>query len=303
MSFSPPNYTQVPNDLLDQMLPFLCEGELKVLLVIIRKTMGYHKIRDKISLSQLEKFTGLTRTNILSAIKKLISKGVISKEVLGIEGRQETYYELVVVENSNNLDQSLSGTGGGPEEGRGGVLKKDPQKKESKESIKKGIDLVDVKSLPLKREKQKKGIGKDTKFPLRKDQQEFFDQMKALDLGTDDDTLMILVRTAFKENKVAKLRDAISHLREEIRKGTVFKKPKIALFRAVLNDKVSPISERAVKNKQKAEEIKDAYLWNTLEIHDKFVFCTKTNKEIPLDIDVKVFFTTLKELYILNKSY
>ena len=58
-----PNYTQCPNDILDHWLPHLREAELKVLLVIIRKTFGYHKKRDKISISQIEKITGLHRSN------------------------------------------------------------------------------------------------------------------------------------------------------------------------------------------------------------------------------------------------
>jgi phage replication O-like protein O len=102
MRFNSPNFTQIPNDFLETCLPELGEVELKVLLVIMRKTFGYHKKRDQISLSQLQKYTGSSATNILLAVKCLIEKGVITKYTEGPAGKQVTLYELVVHEDSNN---------------------------------------------------------------------------------------------------------------------------------------------------------------------------------------------------------
>jgi phage replication O-like protein O len=97
-----PNFTQTPNDLFDHWLPHLKEIELKVLMVIMRKTFGWHKTRDRISISQFEKLTGSYAKNILGALESLISKGVIYKEVVGEPGKQEAYYELIVSEDSNS---------------------------------------------------------------------------------------------------------------------------------------------------------------------------------------------------------
>lgn len=110
MKIFAPNYTQTPNELFDEWLPNLNEAELKVLMVIMRKTFGWHKIRDKISLSQLEKHTGLLRQSILKASKSLENKGLISKTVSGIKGREETSYELIVIEDSNSSYQCVSHT-------------------------------------------------------------------------------------------------------------------------------------------------------------------------------------------------
>ncbi len=136
MRITPPNYTQTPNDLFDHWLPHLGEVELKVLLLIMRKTFGWHKTRDKISISQLENLSGSCRKNIIIAVNSLIQKGLITKEVIGPIGRQETYYELVVIEDSNNSDQWRIATGGGGAAPLGGVANRHPQKKESKENAK-----------------------------------------------------------------------------------------------------------------------------------------------------------------------
>lgn len=105
-----PNYTQIPNDILDRWMPHLGEAELKVLFAIMRKTLGWHKVRDRISISQLSEMTGLLRETIISATKSLQSKGAIIKEVVGEKGKQETYYELVIEEDSNNSYQSVQPT-------------------------------------------------------------------------------------------------------------------------------------------------------------------------------------------------
>ncbi len=104
MRISAPLYTQTPNDLFDHWLPNLKEVELKVLLVILRKTFGWHKTHDEISISQIQKMTGSTATNVLCAIKSLISYGLIKKEVSGKTGQQRTIYSLVIHEDSNNYN-------------------------------------------------------------------------------------------------------------------------------------------------------------------------------------------------------
>lgn len=135
MRIPPPNYTQTPNDLFDYWLPYLSEGELKVLLVILRKTFGWHKNRDRISSSQLSKITGLTEETVRICAKSLAKKGVIRREVVGEKGLQSTYYEVVVSEDSNNL------YGADEHGGRGGITPPGltaPQKKHiPKETIQK----------------------------------------------------------------------------------------------------------------------------------------------------------------------
>ena len=102
MKIQAPTYTQTPNELFDRWLPLLKEVELKVLLVIMRKTFGWHKTKDWISISQLEKLTGCSATHVISAVRTLIEKGLVKKEIHGPIGKQVTYYELIVYDDSNN---------------------------------------------------------------------------------------------------------------------------------------------------------------------------------------------------------
>lgn len=111
MRIAAPTFTQTPNDLFDHWLPKLSESELKVILIILRKTFGWHKTRDYISISMLAKKTGLLEETVIKAAKSLQKKGLILKEVIGTNGKQQTYYELIVEENSNNLYPSVQPRG------------------------------------------------------------------------------------------------------------------------------------------------------------------------------------------------
>lgn len=102
MSIKSPNYTQIPNEFFDKMMADMGEAEIKVLMAIMRKTFGWHKIRDQISLSQLEEITGLHKQAIIGAIKILESKGLVLKTVTGSNGTQKAFYELIISEDSNN---------------------------------------------------------------------------------------------------------------------------------------------------------------------------------------------------------
>tara|TARA_R110002051_G_C8763073_1_gene502030 strand:+ start:7523 stop:8044 length:522 start_codon:yes stop_codon:yes gene_type:complete len=76
--------TQVPNEIFDQHLPYLNQSQLKVLLVVIRQTLGWinpktnkRKAKDWISISFFAKRTRLTHKSISMAISKLIYKELI----------------------------------------------------------------------------------------------------------------------------------------------------------------------------------------------------------------------------------
>ncbi|MDW3650992.1 MAG: replication protein [Bacteroidia bacterium] len=78
--------TPVPNEVFDVYLRDLKPGELKVLLVVVRQTLGYlidkknKQRRKRVWLSQvrLSQLTGLSRKAISQAITGLINRNIIT---------------------------------------------------------------------------------------------------------------------------------------------------------------------------------------------------------------------------------
>lgn len=87
--FKRPVYTGVPNELFDSLLPILTESELKVLLYIIRRTFGFGKDSDNISISQMvngiktnkgkiiDHGTGLAKASVCRGLEGLLKKDII----------------------------------------------------------------------------------------------------------------------------------------------------------------------------------------------------------------------------------
>lgn len=106
--FQSPNYTQVPDELFDDLLAELSGAELKVLLYIIRRTFGFKRNADAISLSQmlhgiatkagriLDRGTGLSKPTLLQALRSLSKKHIILAERRRSEerGDEPTVYKL-----------------------------------------------------------------------------------------------------------------------------------------------------------------------------------------------------------------
>lgn len=91
----PPNYTQAPNVLLDELLPEIGTlAELKVTLVVVRHTIGWHEEESQLSLTDLERRTGLSRRSAIDGIKAGIERGTIERRIEGEPGAQESFYAL-----------------------------------------------------------------------------------------------------------------------------------------------------------------------------------------------------------------
>lgn len=72
------NSFQVPNAFIDEMLDKISGNACKIYLLIVRKTRGWNKTADKISYSQIQKFTGVnSRTTISKALDELLDLGLI----------------------------------------------------------------------------------------------------------------------------------------------------------------------------------------------------------------------------------
>ncbi len=106
--FRSPNYTQVPDELFDELLSVLSGAELKVLLYIIRRTFGFKRDADAISLSQmmhgittrdgdrLDRGVGLSKPTLLQALRSLEANNIIetTRQRSTQRGDEPTIYQL-----------------------------------------------------------------------------------------------------------------------------------------------------------------------------------------------------------------
>lgn len=71
-------YTRIANELLDALIKF-CPGgsQGQVLLAVIRKTYGFQKKEDQVSISQIQKATCLSRRTVIYAIQNLEAKHML----------------------------------------------------------------------------------------------------------------------------------------------------------------------------------------------------------------------------------
>ena len=73
-------HVDIANEIMEAFSRMRIPGEARqVLDFILRKTYGWHKKQDSISLTQFEKGTGLKRNQVCRAIKKLTSMNIIVK--------------------------------------------------------------------------------------------------------------------------------------------------------------------------------------------------------------------------------
>src|SRR5215207_7056582 len=108
--FRSPSYTMVPDELFDELLPDLSGAELKVLLFVVRRTFGFKRESDNISLSQmlnglrtrdgriLDRGVGLSKKTLLQAIKSLEEQNIIltQRRRSQEKGDEPTSYRLHV---------------------------------------------------------------------------------------------------------------------------------------------------------------------------------------------------------------
>jgi hypothetical protein len=136
--FSAPNGTYVPDEVFDILAPELSEAELRVLLYIIRRTFGFKKKADDISLKQmtdgitkrdgtvLDRGTGMSKSANWRGVKGLLEKGIIisQRNSSSEKGDLPTSYSLRF---KTTLSVPGNSTSGSPSSGSGGETTPKPQ--------------------------------------------------------------------------------------------------------------------------------------------------------------------------------
>lgn len=87
-----PNSFQLPNALVDEKYLVELKGSaLAMYILIVRKTRGWQKECDRISLSQFTEFTGYNKDAVLTGVNKLVDLGLVKRT--SYENRT-SFYEL-----------------------------------------------------------------------------------------------------------------------------------------------------------------------------------------------------------------
>jgi len=71
-------YTKIANELLDAIVRFdFSKLELRIILYILRKTYGFNKLEDDMTVQQIATATGIDRSNASRALRSLIGGGSV----------------------------------------------------------------------------------------------------------------------------------------------------------------------------------------------------------------------------------
>jgi phage replication O-like protein O len=86
-------HTDIANDIAEALARTRLSGEeTQALWVVLRKTYGWHKKQDRISLSQFVQMTGICRQNVTRALKKLESKMILR---IKVDSKRAHIYEFM----------------------------------------------------------------------------------------------------------------------------------------------------------------------------------------------------------------
>ena len=142
------NFIMVPIEVVDEHLKKLSGAEIKVLLAITRKTIGWHKDTDWICNKQMMEITGLSKKSIILAVTSLIDKKLIIQETVGDPGKEKLCYELDFKEGVTKSN------GGGVKSTPGGCKNVTHNIYTTKETIQKKKELPQAHTPLMKVEKE-----------------------------------------------------------------------------------------------------------------------------------------------------
>ena len=76
-----PNSFQIANSVVDEYLSKMSGNAWKCYVLIVRKTRGWQKTHDSLSISQIQKFTGIRKEEtVQKAINELVELELIGKQ-------------------------------------------------------------------------------------------------------------------------------------------------------------------------------------------------------------------------------
>ncbi|MBW2044319.1 MAG: replication protein [Deltaproteobacteria bacterium] len=111
-------HVDIANEIVEYLATYnLSSYEWRTLWALWRKTWGWHKTWDRISISQFQKMTGLKRRHQYRALKALISKNVVTNRGNGRIKEykfQKDYLQWKIVTSAGNIKRSVTYRGNTP---------------------------------------------------------------------------------------------------------------------------------------------------------------------------------------------
>ena len=106
--FRAPGFTQIPNEIFDDFMPTMGPNAFKVLCLVARRTFGYHRQSDSLSLADIATGTGMAKSTVQVAVSFLVDEGFIDRaiQVDGEGGFTPSMYCLSVEEESTPLHRN-----------------------------------------------------------------------------------------------------------------------------------------------------------------------------------------------------
>lgn len=104
-------HTDIANEIMEKLsLTELSGSEFRICLFILRKTWGWHQKEDAISISQIQKGTGLSRKTTIESTNKLVTKRLLLKTKNYINTLQfnKNHEEWVVTKRTLGSYQSVT---------------------------------------------------------------------------------------------------------------------------------------------------------------------------------------------------
>lgn len=143
-------HLDIANEIVDFLAKYRIPGEeMQIIWVVLRKTWGWHKKKDMISLSQFQKLTNLKRSTVCRAINNLVSKKILYS--LKSETGGSTNY--IFNKNYSKWKPSLKKETSSLKSETGGSLKNDnkvvSKKRHTKETITKETITKEIKDIYL----------------------------------------------------------------------------------------------------------------------------------------------------------
>lgn len=99
-------YTKLPNEFVDDVMPTISAISTVVYVAIARRTIGWQKDSDSISLSQLVRATGLTRPSVVKAINELTQRNLIAVKRQQSNQVSESNVYTILTGSKNDLPPS-----------------------------------------------------------------------------------------------------------------------------------------------------------------------------------------------------